>query len=79
MAKNKIFEKEYKEERLRRTKVRKAKRLEKKGSSYTCPLCHQDRGYVIEKLLDPYQHDMYDIEVYVRMCEDCQKDKAGDV
>lgn len=42
MAKDKKFEAEYKAERLRRTKVRKAKRREeriKKIKYKTCPCC----------------------------------------
>ena len=32
-----------------------------------------------EYVLDPYQKEMYDVEVYIWICDDCYRDKQGDI
>jgi len=79
MAKDKQFEAEYKAERLRRTKARKRKRKDKKGSHLDCPKCGHYVGYYVGYKINPYYKEMNDMEIKERMCSDCYDSAVGDI
>lgn len=81
MAKDKQTEIEYKAEKLRRTKIRKALRKEekKKKGPLVCPQCNRFIGQYVSEVVDPFYDDMYGRIVIVRMCSQCYTDACGDI
>ena len=76
MAKDKELEKEYKIERLRRTYLRKQKRIIKKGVPHKCESCGKQTG---SRCFDPYYEDMYGIKKEVILCDSCYSASCGDI
>jgi transcription elongation factor Elf1 len=66
----------YGEERVRRKKIRKEKRIRK---MFICPQCNHYRGYVIETKLNPYYKEMDGTEIYEKICDDCYNAAQGDI
>lgn len=79
MAKDKSAEFTYKEEGLRRSKLRKEKRKLKMGSYSTCSHCRRDFGRYIHKVINPYYEEINGIVVRERLCEGCYSDIMGDI
>lgn len=81
MAKDKCVEIKYKAEKLRRNKVRKALRKEKKKEKgpLVCPQCHRYVGYYVREVIDPFYEEMYGTITMVRMCDQCYQDACGDI
>ena len=79
MAKDKKVERLYNEEKLRRTEIRKEKRLQKKGSTNICPKCRRDTGSYVPTIMNPYYDDINGVEIYEKMCHNCYEDACGDI
>lgn len=79
MAKDKEFEKQYKEEGQRRMNIRKQKRLEKFDTKRLCPSCKRNHKSVYSHTC-PYQEDMCNDHITrCRCCSDCEHECAMDI
>lgn len=75
MAKDKLFEQEYKLERLRRAKIRKENRKLRPSR-----MCKCGRNKASKPHTCPYNEDMYgDYYNLCRCCPDCERTCAMDI
>jgi len=75
MAKDKEFEKEYQAERLRRTKIRKAKRRENNNGMCKCGVNRRTKPHAC-----PYDEDMRGIyTANCTCCPECEHECAMDI
>jgi len=79
MAKDKEYEQISRIERLNRSRIRKQKRREKKGTHKTCPQCGHETNDYVGYRIDPFYYDMYGEIREVRMCQDCYNNSCGDI
>ena len=71
MAKDKAFEIKYKEEGLRRAKIRKEKRKEKGHKKRRCEHCNKLFSHTIDPRPNPYYEEMDNVCIMERICSSC--------